>query len=189
MGYTTDFEGSLELTPALTTEQSDYLNLLFETRRMKRNVNKLMELYKGEHGNPFTKGKAPKDIYGRDGEYFARQDGQSGQSNDASIIDYNVPPGQAGFMRDTKGAVPGLWCGWCIENNGSELMWDGGEKFYNYVEWLNYIFTHFFKPWGIKAKGEIHWYGEDRTDMGKIKVRDNEVFIFSGEVKFEDEDE
>jgi len=189
MGYTTDFEGSLTLTPALNTEQSEYLNLLFSTRRMKRNVSKLMELYKGEHGNPFAKDKTPEAIYGREGEYFAMDDGQSGQLHDDSIIDYNVPPCQAGFMRDTMGAVPGLWCGWCIESDGSELMWDGGEKFYNYVAWLKYIFKHFFNPWGIKAYGEIRWFGEDRDDMGEIKVKDNEVFVFDAEVTYGDEDE
>ncbi len=188
MGYSTDFTGSLAIDKPLTAEQVEYLNRLFSTRRMKRNVLKLMELYSGQHGNPFAKDKTPEAIYGREGEYFAMDDGNSGQSEDGSIIDYNVPPCQADFMRDTPDAVPGLWCGWRISDDGKELEWDGGEKFYNYIEWLRYIIKHFFIPWGVKADGEILWFGEDRSDLGKIKVNNNQVFVFTGEVTYEDED-
>jgi len=154
---------------------------------MKRDVNKLMELYKGEHGNPFAKDQTPEAIYGREGEYFAMEDGNFGQREDGSIIEYNIPPCQVGFMRDTKDAVPGLWCQWEISEDGSELRWDNGEKFYNYVEWLEYIIKHFFIPWGIKANGTIYWYGEEREDIGKIKVRDNEIFVFGGQFIYKDE--
>ena len=184
MGYTTDFEGGLKISRPLTKKQTAYLNLLNGTRRMKRDVNKLMAIYGGKHGNPFATEKTPEAIYGRQGEYFAREDGQCGQSTDDSIIDYNIPPVQAGFMRDTKGAVPGLWCGWCITEDGSRLEWDGGEKFYNYVEWLEYLIKHFFEPWGRKLNGTIYWYGEDRSDQGKIEVKANKVKISRGEIVY-----
>ena len=191
MGYTTDFEGSLQIKKPLTKKQVDYINRLASTRRMKRDVNKLMELYKGNHGNPFAKDKTnAQEVYGYDGQFFARDDGQSGQNRDASIIDYNIAPGQSGFMRgETEKGQPGLWCQWEINEDGTELSWNGGEKFYNYIEWLNYLIKSFFKPWGRKLTGELFWYGEEREDMGKIKVRDNEVFVFSGGVSYSDEDE
>ena len=191
MGYTTDFDGSLKISRPLTKKQTEYINRLGETRRMKRDVNKLMELYKGKHGNPSAKDKTnPAEVYGHDGEFFARDDGNAGQGDDGSVLDHNCPPGQNGFGQgEVEKGQPGLWCQWGITEDGDGLQWDGGEKFYNYVEWLEYLIKMFFIPWGRKLSGEIMWYGEDRDDMGKIKVRDNEVFVFSGEVKFEDEDE
>ena len=189
MGYTTDFEGVLTFDKPLTQKQVKYINTLNETRRMKRDVNKLMELYGGKHGNPFAKNKKdPKEVYGHEGEYFARDDGQSGQSNDDSIIDYNCPPGQRGFAQgEVEKGQPGLWCQWEISEDGKELSWNGGEKFYNYTAWLKYLIKNFFEPWKKKLTGEINWYGEDRDDIGKIKVRNNDVFVFDGEITFGDE--
>ena len=191
MGYTTDFEGSLVFDKPLNQKQVKYINLISDTRRMKRDVNKLMELYKGKHGNPFAKDKTnAQEVYGHDGEFFAMEDGQSGQLQDDSILDYNCAPGQKGFMQGkVEKGQPGLWCGWCIDKNGTELSWDGGEKFYNYVAWLEYLIEKFFKPWGKKLTGEIYWYGEDRDDIGVIKVRGNEVFTFEGKVSYGEETE
>jgi hypothetical protein len=191
MGYTTDFDGSLELKPALSAKQTEFINKINSTRRMKRDINKLMEIYKGKHGNPFAKNKKdPKEVYGHDGEFFCHDDGQFGQNQCPSIVDYNTAPGQRGFMQgEVENGQPGLWCQWCITEDGQELMWDGGEKFYNYVAWLKYIIKKFFIPWGIKANGTLNWYGEEREDIGKIKVRDNEIFVFDGHIEYEDEAE
>ncbi len=191
MGYTTDFEGSLQIKNPLTRKQTEYINRLASTRRMKRDVNKLMELYKGMHGNPYAKDKKdPAEVYGHEGEFFARDDGQSGQDRDDSIIDYNCAPGQKGFLQGkVEKGQPGLWCQWEISEDGTELSWDGGEKFYNYTAWLEYLIEKFFKPWGRVLCGEIYWYGEDRDDMGIIKVRGNEVFTFEGKVSYGEESE
>jgi hypothetical protein len=80
-----------------------------------------------------------------------------------SIIDYNQQPS----------GQPGLWCQWNIV--GNRLKWDGAEKFYHYVEWLEYLIEHFFKRWGYTLNGEVLWEGEWREDMGKIIVKDNVV--------------
>jgi hypothetical protein len=188
MGYSTDFEGSLSLTPPATKEQTNYINLLSSTRRMKRDVNTLFDIYKGKCGNPFAEND--EEIYGNDGEYFARNDGSSGQSQDKSILDFNTPPGQlthedyrimgpnAYFTENVRRTrdgecQPGLWCQWIINENGTELMWDGGEKFYEYIPWLKYYISHFFEKWGIKLNGEIRYQGEDHDDNGVIVVEDN----------------
>ena len=191
MGYTTDFDGSLKISRPLTQKQVKYINLLNSTRRMKRDVNKLMELYKGKHGNPFAKDKTnASEVYGHEGEYFAREDGNMGQSDDPSVLDHNCPPGQRGFAQGhVEKGQPGLWCQWEISEDGTELSWDGGEKFYNYVAWLKYLIKNFLGPWGRKLNGEIEWHGEDRTDIGKIVVKNNEVKTMAGEVTFGDEDE
>jgi hypothetical protein len=61
------------------------------------------------------------------------------------------------------------------------LGWDGNEKFYHYIEWLQYLIQHFFEKWGIKLNGEVEWQGEDSSDFGKIIVTDNVVEILNGE--------
>ena len=191
MGYTTDFRGSLQLSRQLTDVEKEYINRFTGSRRMKRDSNKLWELYEGKHGNPFAKEQTPEAVYGKEGEYFAMDDGQMGQSRDNSIIDYNTPPGQRSY-RETMNedfdttwnkrqeaianglCQPGLWCQWTI-NEENELEWDGGEKFYEYTAWLKYLIEHFFSKWGVILNGEIEWQGEDPDDIGKIVVKDNIV--------------
>jgi hypothetical protein len=73
---------------------------------------------------------------------------------------------------------PGLWLQWVLNEEGTELSWDGSEKFYNYIEWLQYLIGHFFEPWGIKLNGEIEWVGEDSSDKGKIAVTDNVIEVY-----------
>jgi hypothetical protein len=200
MGYTTDFNGSFELSRPATAEEREYVNRIADTRRMQRDVTKLMELYKGEHGNPFAKDKTNADeVYGFKGEYFAKNDGNMGQSNDASVIDHNAASGEIAW-KDYNGdwekrdemqkainadiiKQPGLWCQWRLDDE-TTLAWDGSEKFYNYIEWLQYLIAHFFEPWGIKVNGEVTWQGEDNADIGKIIVKDNEIEIYNGEVEY-----
>ena len=74
---------------------------------------------------------------------------------------------------------PGTWCQWTIEDG--VLQWDGGEKFYNYVEWLRYLIDNFFEKWNIKLNGTIKWRGEYMSDIGKIIVEDNKVTVIEFE--------
>ena len=204
MGYTTDFDGELQLSKNLTPEQFNFINKLNETRRMRRDVTKLMERYKGKHGYPGRSidTHTPEEIYGNEGEYFVGGEGYAGQDSEDTIIDYNTPPGQiraSGLnnfetyweesqkrIREGK-CQPGLWLQWKIEeiNYKHFLMWDGGEKFYYYVEWLNYLITQFFDKWDVKLNGEIKWKGEDSDDIGKIIVDNNEVRVGNGRVVYD----
>jgi hypothetical protein len=206
MGYSTDFSGELTLSKPLTVSQFKYLEKFSGTRRMKRDVNKLMELYKGKGGYPgkTVKKNTPEEIYGKDGEYFVGGDGFAGQDRDASIIDFNTPPGQVGYNEKTEWedrylennrrvnagkCQPGLWCQWVVEGDKEQvLQWDGNEKFYSYIEWLKYLINHFFKPWGVKLNGEIDWYGEEKSDMGRISVKNNEVKVFEAVVTYKNKD-
>jgi hypothetical protein len=182
MGYTTDFFGSLKLSRPATQQETEYINKLSDTRRMKRDVEKLFELYDGKGGNPFAKTR--EEIYGVDGEYFVGGVGSMGQGRDASIIDFNCPPGQPNGWDFNGTGQPGLWCNWVLTDDGEELEWNGSEKFYNYTEWLEYLIKHFFEPWGIELNGEIEWQGEDRYDIGKIIVEDNEVEVREGSITY-----
>ena len=69
-------------------------------------------------------------------------------------------------------------------NEENELEWDGGEKFYYYIEWLKYLIDKFFQPWGVILNGEIEWTGEDRDDLGKIVVKDNVVNGKQGKIVY-----
>lgn len=73
---------------------------------------------------------------------------------------------------------PGYYCQWTSNESGTALEWDGGEKFYSYVEWLNYLIKHFFEPWGIKLNGQIEWRGEEWEDNGLITVTDSKVDVY-----------
>lgn len=178
MGYTTDFSGEFEVTPPLSPEHAEYLAAFAGTRRMKRNAvetAKLLDTRRAAVGLPV----------GPEGAYFVGSmdppadasspwDAIAGQAHTPDIVDYNVPPS----------GQPGLWCQWTPGEDGMVIEWDGGEKFYNYVEWLEYLLKHFLKPWGYKLNGEVRWQGEDSEDMGMIRVTDNKVEVGVVEITF-----
>lgn len=81
---------------------------------------------------------------------------------------------------------PGFWCQWRPGYDGKSIEWDGGEKFYDYVEWLEYIIKKFIQPWGLTMNGQVEWRGEDPDDMGLIVVEDNVVTTKVGRVTYEE---
>lgn len=108
--------------------------------------------------------------YGVEGEFYVDGGGMAGQDNEDNIIDYNTPPK----------TQPGLWCQWVPTEDGKYLEWDGGEKFYYYVEWLQYIIDKILKPRKYKLSGEVEWQGEDSSDFGKIVVKNNVITTKQG---------
>lgn len=160
MGYQTDFSGAINIDKPLTTEQIEYIKAFSLTRRVKRDVAELWRLHTGKHGLPGS-----ENVYGLEGEYFAMDDGNYGQTKDSSVIDFNRPPQNQ----------PGLWCGWTLNEDGTAIVWNEGEKFYNYIEWMQYIIENFFIPWGCILSGEMEWHGESIGDHGTIIVNHNQV--------------
>lgn len=156
MGYTTNFEGRIEVTPPLNEEEVRYLTKFNETRRMDC----------------------------EQGPYYVGRGGFMGQDHtDPKVRDFNAPPqGQ-----------PGLWCKWRPTEDGTAIVWDGGEKFYDSAEWMRYLIEHFLKP-GCRASaafgelvgtetrfeghtlnGVIRAQGEDPDDQWELVVEDNRV--------------
>ena len=154
MGYTTDFEGSFNITPVLSQKDNEFLTKFSETRRMARNVG-------------------PE--YGIEGEFYVDGTGWAGQDSDKNVINYNRPPS----------TQPGLWCQWIPTDDGSELVWNGGEKFYNYVEWLQYLIDKILAPRGYTLNGECQWFGEERDDVGVIIVKNNKVTTKVGKLVYD----
>lgn len=160
MGYTTEFEGSFRLDRPLRPEQVQYLQQFNGTRRMSRDAKIAASL-------PDPLRQAVGLPIGENGGYFVGGTGMAGQDDDASVVDYNSPPSEQ----------PSLWCQWRPTDDGTAIEWDGGEKFYDYAEWLCFIIVHFLAPWGYVLDGEVKWSGEEEEDAGILRVRNNEVSI------------
>jgi hypothetical protein len=142
----------------LRPEHAAYLKQFNDTRRMKRDPKKAKLL-------PDPCREAAGLPLGKEAGYFVAGEGFAGQGRDDSVLDYNRPPA----------GQPGLWCGWAPSEDGSAIVWDGVEKFYNYVEWLRYLIAHFLAPWGYFLNGRMTWQGEDEEDRGVITVRQNKA--------------
>ena len=163
MGYTTYFNGEFQFDKPVTEELKVYINKFSETRRMIRDNDKIKALYPNWEKLCFN------GELGENGEYFiGGGENYFGDARDTSVIDHNK-----------SGSQPGLWCQWVIDEDG-ELVWDEGEKFYNYTEWLEYLIEHFFAPSGYVLNGTVFYEGEDSDDFGKIVVTDNVVKVAYG---------
>ena len=164
MGYDTYFNGSLKFNKPVENWLVEYINKFNKTRRMKRDNAKIKELY------PDWKKLCFAGNLGEDGEYFVGGVGYYGQDSDGSVLDKNDP----------ARTQPGLWCSWIIGGNNEELEWDGNERFYDYVEWLEYMIDNFFAPLGYALDGTISWEGEECDDFGNIHVNNNIVRVEYG---------
>jgi hypothetical protein len=121
------------------------------------------------------------------GPYFVDGSDSFGQGHDGDIRDYNRPGiGQ-----------PGLWCQWIPTEDGTEIEWDGGEKFYEATAWMEYIIDHFLSPTAVAkdklpflqanhtVNGEIDADGEDSGDVWKLVVKNNKVTEKRGRVVYD----
>ena len=158
MGYTTDFEGNITINPPLKAEHLAYLSAFANTRHMSRDERKTALL-----SDPVR--EAAGLPVGAQGMFYV------GQVEDASVLNHNREPD----------SIPGLWCQWVPTSDGTALEWDGGEKFYEYGNWMRFLVDHFLKPWGYELNGEITWQGEDNEDVGVIVVENNVVQELSEE--------
>lgn len=161
MGYTTEFYGGFTFDNPVSEELKNYINKFSEIRHMKRDVEKIKEMY------PNWRELCFNGDLGNDGVYFiggGTWDNIPGTKTlDESIVNGNYP----------GGGCPGLWCQWIVYED--MLMWDGGEKFYEYEEWLKYLIDNFIEPSGYLLNGEVEWRGEDSDDIGTIVVVNNRI--------------
>lgn len=168
MGYTTEFEGQFAISPPLDPKHKGYLEAFANTRRMRR--GKEFDLGIGHREIPILNDPVREAVglpWGDHGEFCVAGVGYRGQGDDPTIEDHNSPPGDQ----------PGLWCQWIPTEDGTALVWDGGEKFYHYTGWLSYLIKKFFIPWGYTLNGRVTYVGEDHSDRGEIEVKNNEVFL------------
>lgn len=178
MGYTTDFEGEFTITPPLQGKHRAYLHAFANTRRVQRDASKTA-------ARPDPVREAVGLGVGPQGGFFVGEGGFMGQGDGPPG---SRPPDVTNFNR-WPSEQHGLWCQWTPSQDGSTLAWDGGEKFYGYVEWLEYLIQHFLKPWGYTLNGTVEWRGEERRDQGRIVVKNNTVKTQRVRVSCESESE
>ncbi len=166
MGYSTDFTGNFKVTwladgtPYLSPNHRAFLVAFSRTRRMRRTAQV------ANLPDP-ARDAAGLDL-GPEGGYYVG-------GADQCVADRNEPPA----------GQPSLWCQWTPTDDGSAIEWDEGEKFDEYVEWLEYLIEHFLGPWGYVLNGEVAWSGEEQGDVGRILVVDNEVTVKRGRVVYD----
>ena len=180
MGYTTDFNGEFKLDKPLTPEHEAYLIAFAHSRHMERNAT-----ITGTMPDPVR--EAAGLPLGDQAQYFVgASEINMGQDETSDVLDANRPPN----------GVPSLWCQWIPEvryvqgedQKGKPadcIAWDGGEKFYEYIDWIKYIIVHFLDTWGYVVDGEVKWVGEDSNDLGKIVIKNSIVTVKHGTVTYD----
>lgn len=161
MGYTTIFDGTFHLNKRLLDSEAIYLFEFSRTRRMKRNPAILQSI-------PDPARTAVGLPVGEEGCYFVNE--KWDEDSEVSVVNYNRPPK----------TQPGLWCQWIPTADGGGIQWSGTEKFYDYVEWLQYIINNFLQPWDYVLNGEVNWQGEREEDIGTIVVASNLIILPEG---------
>ena len=160
MGYTTTFSGAFYFESPVPEKIIKYINDFSRTRHMKRSNKIIREIY------PEWKLRSWNGSLGKNGEYFLDVDSNVWAA-DSSVLDINSNPK---FQ-------PGLWCHWIISDDGKRLGWDGAEKFYSYIEWLDYLIENFFCSSDLILNGTVEWQGEDEDDKGSIIVSENIITV------------
>lgn len=112
--------------------------------------------------------------------YTTNFTGQLEFSRPLTVIEYNEieamnEDADRCYKYTDKDTIPESYMQWISNKDGTALIWDGSEKFYNYIHWLRWLIKHYFKPRGIDLHGTLRWQGEEVGDVGIIKVVDGKV--------------
>lgn len=166
MGYTTEFDGSVEVFPALNEYEINYLKKFSETRRMSRSA----------------------------GPYFVDGNGYAGQDDGPdTIYDHNCPPpGQPGLWCKWEPTNDGCFIVW----NGAEKFYDSAEWMQYLIDHFlkqnaeaskldHWQFEHF--TFDHVLNGTIDCQGEDPEDRWRLIVEDNVVRTQRAKIVWEDE--
>lgn len=63
---------------------------------------------------------------------------------------------------------------WVPADTLEHIVWDGNEKFYKYVEQLQWLCDWLIQR-GITASGNLYWQGEETGDTGTLVIANNVV--------------
>lgn len=72
------------------------------------------------------------------------------------------------------GPHPDSYLQWVPSESMDQIIWNEGEKFYHYSEWMEWL-CNLLSTWGVEANGTLHWSGEDATDHGTVTVVKSKV--------------
>lgn len=84
---------------------------------------------------------------------------------------------------ETPETIPASYNQWEPNDEGTEIVWNGGEKFYDYVHWLRWIAKHYLTPRGLELNGEMQWQGEEIGDVGVIRAKASKITTEKLQVK------
>lgn len=128
------------------------------------------------------------------GPLYVKGGGFMGQDNEDDVIDSNNPhPDQ-----------PELWCQWVPSEDGTQIVWDEGEKFYSSAEWMLYIVKNLLSPSAAAyitshveederlndftcnhdVNGQFHVEGEESDDRWILDVDHNVVGVSEGSIEY-----
>lgn len=69
---------------------------------------------------------------------------------------------------------PNSYMQWVPTESLQAIVWDQGEKFYDYTEWLRWL-VRWLHDQGIACSGTLYWSGESSNDTGVLTVADGVV--------------
>ena len=182
MGYTTDFYGTVTFNKPVTDEMKTFINNFSHNRHMTRDPELIKKMdpdwekhcFKGNLGPDgiyyYPPDKIHEDKISRKMSWEKPDENKMINNMFGQLVDISVTADSP--AKD----VPGYWCQWIINDN-DELEWDGGEKFYAYDRWMEFLIKHFFAPEGYILNGAIDFQGEDRDDRGTLYVTNNVVHM------------
>jgi hypothetical protein len=168
MGYTTDFYGSVSVSPPLNEHEISYLRDFAETRRMHRT----------------------------NGPFFVKGEGDFGQGDGPDeILNYNdPPPGQPGLWCQWTPGPDGSYIEWdqgekfynsaeWMDYIIKEFLSPSGKASYKRKFEADERFQHF--TFDHVVNGEIEARGEDPSDHWMLVVENNRVSVASAVVTFD----
>ena len=147
MSYHTDFTGHFTFNQMLDTKTAMFINQLSRTRRVTHAPDKLIE-------------QGFLNDYGVEGEWFV-------QRNTNAVLNFNTPPS----------TQPSLYLEWRVSDDKKRLYWNGAEKFYHYIEWLEYLIDNILKPKNYSLNGTVYFQGENEDDSGVIEIKNNYILV------------
>jgi hypothetical protein len=193
MGYQTWFVGDFTFDPPLNESQRVWLEAFNDMRHVSWNYSALEQNDLGRaagfrevgpcgvfYVDPPSARPVLVSVAGTESPFVEVYDAEIRRE---LIENDNIPTGQPiykGEILVDKGcsllAKPGLWCQWRPTPDGQRLEWDGGEKFYHYVEWLEWLVQWVFAPvFRVTITGRVAWDGEQSEDFGYIVARENVI--------------
>jgi hypothetical protein len=147
MGYTTTFQGVFRLNRPLERVHYDYLKAFSGIRHIER-THQIKTL-------PDPVREAAGIDAGPQGIYYVGGDESSFLAKNCNAL----PDAQSHLS---------YYCDWEPTEDGTGIKWNGAEKFYCYVEWLEYLMVNFLHPWGYTLTGVVSFCGEDPRDRGTL---------------------
>jgi hypothetical protein len=161
MGYNTLFVGEFELDRLLATEHHVFLTRFSHSRRILWDEDQVQHI-------PDHVRQAAGLPVGVEGAFVLGYEYDGIADEPPFLIDYDKSPA----------GQPSLWCNWTPSEEGTKIIWNGREKFYSFVEWLDYLIEEFLRRWGYLLNGKLVWQGQDPLDLGTISIIDNFITIY-----------